>query len=97
MICLTAAQLKILYALRGTGLYVGKDALYRGRIIEQFPLRTRLHLRKRGLIEYSAAGQWHLTEAGKDLVYRRKNLGTSSGTSRDSVFSSSGTDERGGT
>lgn len=76
---LTAPQLKILYALRGTGLYVGKDALYRGRIIEQFPLRTRLHLRKRGLIEYSAAGQWHLTEAGRDFVYRRKNPGAIKG------------------
>lgn len=70
---LTATQLRILYALRGTGNYVGKDALYRGKIIEQFPLRTRLHLRKRGLIEYSAAGQWHLTEAGRDFVRQRRN------------------------
>lgn len=65
---LSPIQQQILRSLRGTGRYVGKGAFFKGKRIEEFPLRSRLALRKRGLIEYFAAGQWFLTEDGRDRL-----------------------------
>lgn len=68
---LSATQRKILWALKRTGLYAGKDAFGRFKFMEdKFPLRSLLALRKRGLIEHFCAGQWYLTKEGIEVMRR---------------------------
>jgi len=67
---ITGPQLLALYDLKGTGRYVGKDALSRTRVMapQDYRLRTLMALRKRGLIEHSHCCEWYLTDEGQDFV-----------------------------
>ena len=56
---------------RGTGQYVGKDARMRTRQMRGQTLRTLLNLRKKGLLEHFCAGQWYLTDEGRDYLAGR--------------------------
>jgi hypothetical protein len=66
----TGPQLLALYGLKGTGLYVGKDALMKTRLMHSsdYRLRTLLALRKKGLIEHSHCSEWYLTREGQEFI-----------------------------
>lgn len=72
----TGPQLLALYALKGTGEYVGKDALMNARLMApcDYKLATLLALRRRGLIEHYICSEWYLTQAGQEFV-RQGRLG----------------------
>jgi hypothetical protein len=67
---ITGSQLLALYDLKGTGRYVGKDALSRTRLMSprEYRFQTLLALRRRGLIEHSHCCEWYLTEEGREFV-----------------------------
>jgi hypothetical protein len=66
---LTIRQTAILLFFRRTGRYVGKDALWKDRWPRKdFTNAELLALRKKGLLEHSAANRWYLTEAGREQV-----------------------------
>jgi hypothetical protein len=66
---LSPLQVRILYFFKGTGRYVGKDAMYKGRNPgEKFKLRSLAALRRKRLLEYFACNEWYLTEIGRDLI-----------------------------
>lgn len=67
---ITGQQLLALYALKGTGQAVGKDARMRTRTMysQDYRLRTLLALRKKGLAEHSYCSEWYLTREGQEFV-----------------------------
>lgn len=67
---LSGQQLLALYALKGTGKCVGKDARMRSRLMapRDYRLRTLLALRKKGLIEHYIGSEWYLTDAGRKWI-----------------------------
>jgi hypothetical protein len=69
---ITGPQLLAIYALKGTGEYVGKDARMKTRTMysQDYRLKTLLALRKKGLIEHFIASDWYLTQAGREFVQR---------------------------
>ena len=66
----TGPQLLAIYDLKGTGQYVGKDAVLKKRTIysQDHALRTMLALRRKGLIEHSHCSEWYLTSEGQQFV-----------------------------
>jgi hypothetical protein len=67
---ITGPQLLALYALKGTGQFVGKDARMKTRLmhIDDYKLVTMLALRRRGLVEHSHCSEWYLTREGQEFV-----------------------------
>ena len=67
---ITGPQLLAIYDLKGTGQYVGKDAILKTRTMysQDHALRTLLALRRKGLIEHSHWSEWFLTNEGQAFV-----------------------------
>jgi hypothetical protein len=67
---ITGPQLLALYDLKGTGMFVGKDARRKTRLMHScdYRLRTLLALRRKGLIEHSHCSEWYLTDAGQEFI-----------------------------
>lgn len=63
---LSLPQFHVMNYLRGTGDYVGRDALPKDKNCHKFLLRTLLNLSKRRLIAHLAAGCYRLTDAGRE-------------------------------
>jgi hypothetical protein len=68
---LTITQIAVLRSFRGTGMYVGKDALWQHRWPKKgIRFKTLMALRKKGYLEHAIANRWYLTEQGREFVYR---------------------------
>jgi len=70
---ITPTQFIVLNSFRGTGEYVGKDAVIKCKGIRMHRLSTLLALRRKGLLEHFCAGQWYLTRDGQEAL-RKGNL-----------------------
>jgi len=67
---LSATQRLALFHYRGTGRYVGKDAIWKTRNYLKLDIRfaTMMSLRNKGLLEHQCGAEWYLTEEGREYL-----------------------------
>jgi hypothetical protein len=65
---LSLAQNQAIALLRGTGSYKDNGSVKARFVVDKCRYTTLRSLRRKGLIDHLAAGQWYLTEAGENVL-----------------------------